>query len=272
MVYQFSLPPLLLNTLFTGNSKYLTQWAMTIPDMPADNTFFNFTASHDGIGVRPLEGLVAKEDFNRLIDGIKSFGAKINTKRNSDGTDSPYEINVTYYDAMKGIHSGLDNLQTERFICSQAIMMTLKGVPAFYIHSLLGTHNDLDGVKQTGMNRSINRKKWNKNELFRLLNSDTEYKNIFQTLCNLIEIRKSNNSFHPNCDQRIIDAGNSLFCIARNNYNLISVSNITSSEKEVDISLFPFKYKEYTDIILKVKMKVAKPLILRPYQTVWLVP
>ncbi len=271
MVYQFSLPPLLLNTLFTGNSKDLTQWAMTIPDMPADNTFFNFTASHDGIGVRPLEGLVPVEDFDQLINGLKNFGAKVSTKRNSDGSDSPYEINITYYDAMKGIHSGIDNRQNERFICSQTIMMAMKGIPAFYIHSLLGTHNDLAGVKQTGMNRSINRKKWDKDELFRLLNSDTEHKKIFQTLCNLIEIRQSNQSFHPDCDQRTIEAGNSLFCIARDNYNLISISNITSTEKEIDISLIPFRSEEYTDIISKVKLTVTKPFILKAYQTIWLV-
>lgn len=270
MVYQFSLPPLLVNSLYTEDSEYLTKWAMSIPDLPEDNTFFNFTASHDGIGVRPLEGLVPVEDFNKLINGLKNFGAKISTKRNSDGTDSPYEVNVTYYDAMKGIHSGIDNFQNERFICSQTIMMTMKGVPAFYIHSLLGTHNDLEGVAHTGMNRSINRKKWNKNELFDLLDSETDHKFIFQELSRLIEIRQLNESFHPNCNQKIVHVNNSLFCLIRNNDLLISISNITSTTKSVDCSAISFKHKEYIDIISGVKFTVNGSIELKPYQTVWL--
>jgi sucrose phosphorylase len=270
MVYQFSLPPLLVNTLYTENSEYLTKWAMTIPELPENNTFFNFTASHDGIGVRPLEGLLPPEDFNRLIAGLKDLGAKISTKRNSDGTDSPYEVNVTYYDAMAGIHSGVDRLQNERFICSQTIMMAMKGVPAFYIHSLLGTHNDMEGIIQTGMNRSINRKKWDKSELFNLLNTETDHKFIFQELKKLIQIRQSNKSFHPNCEQKIVHLNNFLFCLTRDNDKLISISNITSSDIVAECTDKPFRNEEYIDIISGEKYMVSGGIKLKPYQTVWL--
>jgi sucrose phosphorylase len=272
MVYQFSLPPLLINTLYTEKSDYLTKWAMTIPELPSENTFFNFTASHDGIGVRPLEGLVPPEEIGFLIDGLKEAGALVSTKRNSDGTDSPYEINVTYFDALKAIHNGMDNLQNERFICSQTIMMTMKGVPAFYIHSLLGTHNDFDGVKQTGMNRSINRKKWLRDELFGLLDSDTGHRFIFQRLSKLINTRKAQGSFHPNCNQKVINLGSSFFCITRNNNELISISNITASEKFVNHSEIPFEHKFYKDIIGSVDVNVSQPIPLVPYQTIWLIP
>jgi len=54
MVYQFSLPPLLLHAFITGNGQYLTHWASGLEPPPAGCTFFNFTASHDGVGVRPF--------------------------------------------------------------------------------------------------------------------------------------------------------------------------------------------------------------------------
>ena len=271
MVYQFSLPPLLLNTLFTENSTYLTKWASSIPELPESNTFFNFTASHDGVGVRPLEGLLPQEEFNRLVEGMKRNGARISTKRNSDGSDSPYEINIAYFDAMRGIHSGMDKLQNDRFICSQTIMMTMKGVPAFYIHSLLATHNYTEGVEKTGMNRTINRRKWNYDELIKLIESETEHNFVLNRLKKLIQIRKANKSFHPNCSQQIMDVGKSIFCLSRNNGELLSISNITSKRIELNIGKTDQLVKNrYTDLIsgFDYSFNISH---LDPYQTVWLV-
>jgi len=55
MVYQFSLPPLLLHALLRGNARWLTQWAAGLQPAPDGCAYFNFTSSHDGVGVRPLE-------------------------------------------------------------------------------------------------------------------------------------------------------------------------------------------------------------------------
>lgn len=273
MVYQFSLPPLLLNTLFTENSGFLTSWAKTIPELSDDNTFFNFTASHDGIGVRPLEGLIPRHDFELLIEGLKRSGARISTKRNSDGTDSPYEINVTYYDAMKETLKGVDQWQNERFICSQAIMMAMKGVPAFYIHSLLGTHNCEDGVAKTGINRTINRKKWQQAELYGLLQTETGHQFILKSLKGLIDIRKSCPAFHPACSQEIHDLGPSFFCIVRDKGELISVSNISSGEQELYLSQILTSGITYTDLISGKTFPDNGDLTiwLAPYQTIWLI-
>lgn len=272
MVYQFSLPPLLLNTLYSENSKYLTQWAVTIPELPETNTFFNFTASHDGIGVRPLEGLLPDREFSRLINGMENLGAKISTRRNSNGTDSPYEINVSYFDAMKGIHSGTDNFQIERFICSQTIMLAFKGIPAFYIHSLLATPNYYEGVEKTGANRSINRRKWDKNTLYNLLDTETDNQLVIMSLKELIRIRKSCKSFHPQCNQEVPEIDESVFCIKRNNGELLCVSNIASEQKYLDLSPVIERNQVYIDLISGEDfLEVSANLILRPYQTVWLV-
>jgi len=134
MVYQFSLPPLLLHALHTGNSYYLTTWAQSLPQLKGDKTFFNFTASHDGIGVRPLEGLLPDDEKIKLVESMKDFGGMVNYKSNPDGSTSPYELNITYFDALKGTAEGEDEFQAERFLASQTIMMSMAGVPAFYIH------------------------------------------------------------------------------------------------------------------------------------------
>jgi len=76
MVYQFSLPPLVLHGLLNGTGTLLTQWASGLGDLPEGCTYLNFTASHDGIGLRPLEGLVESDDLEHMVDhlhwGLKS--------------------------------------------------------------------------------------------------------------------------------------------------------------------------------------------------------
>ncbi len=273
MVYQFSLPPLLLQALFSSNSEYLTKWAATIPNLPETNTFFNFTASHDGIGVRPLEGLLPEEDFNSLVEGIRSFGGKISTKRNSDGTDSPYEMNITYFDAMKGTIQGQDEFQEARFICSQTIMMSMKGMPAFYIHSLLGTKNYAEGVAETGMNRTINRRKWKDSEIYPLLDGETSHSRVLNELKRIIQIRKEQKAFHPNAKQEVIELGNNLFSLSRDNGKLVSVSNISSLKQEVNLmEVFPGNNEILMELISGKTFSADTSIIeLFPYQTVWLV-
>lgn len=273
MVYQFSLPPLLLHALFSSNTSYFTKWAKTIPELPAENSFFNFTASHDGIGVRPLEGLLPQTEFDSLVNGMKEFGGKINTKRNPDGTDSPYEMNITYYDALKGTNQGEDNLQEQRFICSQTVMMTMQGMPALYIHSLLGTHNYYEGVTETGMNRTINRRKWKESEIYPLLNEDSSHFRVLSELKRIIRIRKNEPAFHPNASQEIIDAGDKFFIVSRKDGKLVSVSNFTGKTQVLDVGkLFYENLKEVRDILSgEVYSGDNKKAELKPYQTLWLV-
>lgn len=273
MVYQFSLPPLLLHALYNGNSTYLTEWAQSIPELPDECTFFNFTASHDGIGVRPLEGLVPKKEFDSLVQGMRQMGAHISTKRNSDGSDSPYEMNITYLDALRATKKGFDTCQVERFICSQTIMMSLQGVPAFYIHSLLGTRNYNEGVKKTGMPRTINRKKWNANELFPLLKANTSQRRIFDEIRRRIEIRKRIGYFHPNTKQEFIAFRDDLIVFYRGlNSELLCLANITELPKSININDIPGEGSFNYDLIGETRLvSNSDELIFKPYQVMWLI-
>jgi len=273
MIYQFPLPPLLLHALHTGSSKYLTQWTRSVPDPGSEATYFNFTASHDGIGVRPAEGLIPQEEMNRLAEKMKEYGGHINTKTNADGSESPYEINITYFDALKGTHQGRDNLQTERFLCSQIIMMSLRGIPGFYIHSLTATENDHAGVNNTGKNRSINRKKWDWKELMNKLDDKEDPAHqVFSELKRLINIRTRQPAFHPDSPQEIPDLGDALFAIKRTHESgktIYSISNITGQKQEFNPARLGAQ-SDMHDLISGSDFGHDKKINLEPYQSVWL--
>ncbi len=272
MVYQFSLPPLLLHALHTGNAEYLQKWAQEIPDTSEDQTFLNYTASHDGIGVRPLEGLLPAGEIEKLITTMTDFGGVISRKTNADGSQSPYEINITYLDAMKGSQQGPDHLQEERFVTSQAIMMSLRGIPAFYIHSLLGTPNDYAGVEATGRARSINRRQLHEEELSLFLASDTMQQRLFNRLTQLIRIRRNCPAFHPACSQEILAPGSSVFAIvrmdAKTGLHVICLSNMSVQPVEIK-PLLPAKRKGW-DLISGEQVTSEGPILLKACQTKWI--
>lgn len=274
MIYQFSMPPLVLHALHTGNASYLTQWARSMPDPGKDATYFNFTASHDGIGVRPLEGLLPQEELDHLLEDMQKQGGMISTKKDANGNDSPYEINITYFDAMKGTSVGEDGFQLQRFICSQTIMMAFKGIPGFYIHSLLATPNDYEGYKKSGNKRAINRKQWDYDAIAALLEDPSSVTHqVFYELVRLLDIRKSIPAFHPDAYQEVLDPGTAFFGLYRSDDShskLFSISNITAESQMVDPSLLPFD-KAY-DLIAQNNVNIRTGLSLLPYQTVWLIP
>lgn len=267
MVYQFSLPPLLLHALHTGNPEYLNTWAKSLPQLEGNKTFFNFTASHDGVGVRPLEGLLPDEEKETLVANMQKFGGKVNYKSNPDGSTSPYELNITYFDALKGTKNGEDNFQVERFLASQTVMMSFAGVPAFYIHSLTATPNYLKGVAQTGQNRTINRRKWNLKELNEVLSTETPQAQVFESLKRLISIRKKQTAFHPNAKQEILDLDNELFGLIRTSASqtIVLICNLTDQNKSFELKE---GYEEVNYDLISEKNIDKKEL--KPYQCLWL--
>ncbi len=208
MVYQFSLAPLLLHSLFRGNAHYLNHWARRCCLTPPGCTFLNFTASHDGIGMRPLEGLLPQGEIDLLLKGMEQFGGQISYRTNNDGSKSAYEINITYFDALKGTWLGEDSWQIARFLLAQTLMLGLRGIPAFYIHSLLATPNDYAGVEKGGRARLINRHSWDLHELENLLGDfQSPQAIVFNELRRRIKIRQQQAAFHPDARQQIIHLG-----------------------------------------------------------------
>ena len=143
-IYNFALPPLLLHTLLSGDSTAIKHWMMSMPPAQNGTTYFNFIASHDGIGLRPIEGLLQPSEVASLVSTSMQFGGRVSMRTSNDGTHTPYELNIALFDALQGTHNGQDKFGLERFMCAHAIMFALEGIPGLYIHSLLGTTNDYE--------------------------------------------------------------------------------------------------------------------------------
>lgn len=202
VIYNFSLAPLVLHALLAGKSTYLQRWMRSMPPGPVGCTYLNFTASHDGIGMRPAEGLLSDEEQSMVVEAVRSFGGLVSSRKTADGGEKVYELNVSFFDALKGTFAGEDAFQVERFLCSQTIAMGLEGIPAVYIHSLLGTPNDLAGVQASGRNRSINRHQWDEQELIeRLEEIDSTTSQVHAEMVRRLKIRTRQPAFHPEATQ-----------------------------------------------------------------------
>ncbi|MEA2063350.1 MAG: alpha-amylase family glycosyl hydrolase [Gemmatimonadota bacterium] len=272
MVYNFTLPPLLLHTFLNGDATVLSRWAAGLELESERNAFFNFTSSHDGIGVRPLEGILPPEEINRLAEAARACGGRVSSKTNPDGTESPYELNVTYVDAlMKKGPDGRDRFHANRFLASQAIALALPGVPAVYIHSLLGSHNWNEGVAQTGRARTINRKRLNMEEVTASLEDKDSFRaRVFHPYCKLIRTRSAQSAFHPRAGARILETGPQVFGIARQSgdQTVFALTNVTASPVEVDLPGQGIP-TGLTDLV-SGNIINGDSLVLGPYQTAWL--
>jgi len=269
MVYNFTLPPLLFYSFVKEDTIVLSDWAKGLHLESANNTFFNFTASHDGIGVRPLEGILEPKEIDGLIEVVKANGGQVSYKRNPDGSDSPYELNITYVDA---ILADPESTQAMKLLASQAIQYVLPGVPATYIHSLLGSRNWLEGVKQTGRARTINREKLDVERLMSELKEPESFRaRIFFSYIDLIKIRKKQQAFHPNADFEILEIDPKVFAIKRycEEQTIYALTNVSATEVPVSLSGSDVPV-QMIDLITWEKFRTDS-FSLRPYQFVWLV-
>ncbi|MEK9808253.1 MAG: sugar phosphorylase [Halieaceae bacterium] len=275
-VYNFSLPPLLLDCLLSGNSRYLSQWMMSMPPAQDGTTYFNFIASHDGIGLRPAEGLLSEAEIERLIDTMASFGGLV-SYRETDGDRKPYEINIALRDALTGTYEGVDDLGIQRFLCAHAVMLGLEGIPAFYIHSLIGTRNDHERVNHTGRNRSINRHQWGLDKLEQVLqDEDSEHATVLRKLSFLIALRQRQPAFHPNATQFTLRLATELFGFWRQSQDrrqsIFCVYNVSSAPQTLPLAeLNLILTDEWYDLISGTRLSDASAeMTLSPYQVLWI--
>jgi len=268
MVYNFSLPPLLFYSFVREDATVLTDWAKGLQLESSGNTFFNFTASHDGIGVRPLEGILPTQELDALVEVVKTNGGQVSYKRNPDGTDSPYELNITYVDA---ILADSKSTRADRFLASQAIQYALPGVPATYIHSLLGSRNWTAGVTQTGRARTVNREKLQIEDVIEeLQNRDSFRSQVFYPYIEMIKTRKKQSAFHPNAEFQMLDLDPKVFGIRRASKDQViyALTNISASEVTVSVPN-PNEANSLTELFSGESFAFDN-IALKPYQYVWL--
>lgn len=280
LVYQFSLPPLLLHTFRMGDVTRLTTWAKTIERAGDRTTFFNFCASHDGIGITPARGLLSDDEIDAMLRMVETHGGRISIKANSDGTHSPYEMNITYFDAITDPAVTLNDPETavRRFLCSQAIMLSLVGVPGIYFHSLYGSRNWDEGVTSLGHNRAINREKFDVDALLGELDRpETIRANVYHGYKRLLNARTSEPAFHPLGEQRVLECGASVFGVERTSpdgtQRVIALHNVTGETIVVSVVEIvgesESEASKYNDL-LNGHIVSSDPLEIAPYGVRWL--
>jgi len=277
MVYNFALPPLVLHTLHTGDAATLSEWAASLKPPSDQTTFFNFLASHDGVGINPARGILTEDEIQALIRRVRAHGGLVSNKQNPDGTQSPYELNINYFDALSDPH-GNDSLQIQidRFFCAHAIMLCLVGVPGIYFHSMFGSRGWPEGVAKTGRNRTINRQKLIRDDLERDLGGqDPIRQGVFQRMSQLLKARAAHPAFDPHGKQRVVEFNQSIFAVLRtsplNGEQVLCLHNAADHEQQVTIDFASYGASAVVDALShKVVNTNPTVFILRPYQVLWL--
>ena len=269
MVYNFSLPPLVLHAYLHQSSKELSQWVNQLDYPSSDATFFNFLASHDGIGLTPLNGLVDVKEVNDIVLSCVKNGGKISYKRQVDGSQIPYELNINFFDALSD-RSHDEVLNIRKFLGAHAIAIALKGIPGIYIHSLLGSKSWKKGVEQLGYNRAINREKLQIEQVLSELKAvDSTRHQIFYPLKKMLEFRTTQKSLSLKASQRVILVSEQVFILKRSfeDETIFLLVNLSDTEQVIDINEFP-KSGDFQDMMNEGK--TLDQLIIDPYAFLWL--
>lgn len=276
-IYNFPLPPLILHALLSGTSRHLNAWQMAMPPAQLGCTYLNFTASHDGIGLRPAEGLLDDAESAAMIDAVRSFGGLVSMRAAPGGGERPYELNTTYFDALAGTLEGPDDWQMARFLCSQTIVMALEGIPAFYLHALLGTGNDHAGVEKLGFERAINRYRWQYPELrSRLADPASTQARVLAAMKARLAIRRRQKAFHPNATQFTLQLGEAIFGFWRQSLDrdqsIFALHNVSAGPLTVPaVSINLIGGEHWVDVLSGEAIDQAHGSIdFAPYQCRWI--
>ena len=272
-IYNFSLPPLLIHGFLFENSSYLNKWSKSLPNTKYGNSYLNFIASHDGIGMRPTEGILNKEILNNLLKRLKKNGSKFSYRKISNKGKKVYEANITIFDALKkSDYDPKGKYFLERYVSAHAVMISFEGIPAIYFNSLFGTSNDEAKFIITGNNRDVNRYKWNFKNISKKLNDKKSKQSIFyQYICNLLNIRRAQKAFHPNASRLNINLGSNIFCFKRTSIDkkqtILCITNLTSKTQTLKLKKM---YKKWKNLIKPLIKNEKNLFMLKPFETIWL--
>jgi len=278
MVYQFPLAPLVLHTLMTGSAGPISKW---VDSLHESGIFFNFIASHDGIGVMPAKGVLSEQEVKAIVDQVLAHGGKVSHKSNPDGSQVVYELNTTLFDALNDPQNPNANLDIPRFMASQVILLSLAGVPGIYYHSLFGSRNSQSNLQRTGRARSINREKFDLSELETILNDPGSHQaQVFLQYKHLMSMRINQAAFHPQGEQKVLFLDDRVFSLLRTSPDgssrILTMVNISSDTVKLSIDtqeLGITAQEKLEDLISRTIFEDKSgrlELSLEPYQALWL--
>lgn len=282
MVYAFPLAPLVLHTFHSGSTRALSNWIASLSPLPAGSAYFNFLASHDGIGVRPAEGLLTSEELQVLVEKTLDYGGQVSYKTNSDGTQSPYELNTTWYDALNDPHHPDQEKDVLRFLASQAVMLILAGVPGIYAHSLFGSRGCRECFEETGRARSLNREKLQLPRLKeQLADPESHQARVFSVYRHMLQVRSEQKAFHPQGAQRLLQVREGVLAVLRSSpdqteciFCLVEASG-SSITLQIDIEEHQIPGGTWDELLSGKTINTTNgrlEVALHPYACAWLKP
>ncbi len=283
MVYNFALPPLVLYTFYTQDATAISGWAANLKTPSKRTTFFNFLDSHDGIGLMGVKGILPEREIDFIVKTAREYGGFISCKTAENGTEVPYEINITWFSALNREDRGEDiAFQVKRFVASRVIGLVLQGVPGIYLHSLIGTQNDIDAVLATESKRDINRTVIDDRAITEALHDPlSKLSRISREFGRLIRIRTRRRAFHPNGAQHVLRLSPRVFSVLRispeGNRRILTLVNVSDRACRVEVSLAEIgtDVVRWYDLVSGVEWMAEKGTLhisLEPYGVVWLEP
>jgi glycosidase len=284
MVYNFALPPLVLHAFQRGDATVLSNWARSLGPISPTATYFNFLASHDGIGVMGAQDILPPDEIDFLVERCRAHGGLVSYRDNGDGTTSPYELNVTWWSAFNAEGTGEpQSLQVDRFMATRAVALALRGVPGIYLPSLFGAKNDTQTALASRDNRSINRKTFQVESLVELLSDRQSWVHAVATrFRRLLKRRASLRAFHPNAAQAVLDLGPRVVAILRTGDDgvpVLALTSVSSAPQEIAVSCETLGGTSagalWRDVLSRKLVHASDgrlTMTLKPYDVVWLSP
>lgn len=278
MIYNFALPPLTLHAFRTGDATILSRWASELPLPSKRVTFFNFLASHDGIGLNPACKILGEAEIDALVTQTQAHGGLVSYKTNQDGSTSPYELNINYFDALSDPQADEScDVQIDRFVCAHAIMLAFIGVPGIYFHSLFGSHSWHAGVAQTGHYRTINREKLSRGALEQeLWETGSIRQQVMARFKRLLQVRRMHAEFGPYAPMGVIKGNPSVLTLLRGQADpqlILCLHNVSGKPQKTDVSgwdVFGVKSSKLVDLITGKLLDRSEGIALLPFQILWL--
>jgi sucrose phosphorylase len=264
LVYQFPLPPLTLHSFISGNAHELSKWAASLEETTAATTYFNFLASHDGIGMRPVEDILSEDQRNLMVKAVIDRGGQIGYRSTSDGLQVPYELNINYLDAVAGDESEIDSI-VQKFMSAQCVLISVVGMPGIYYHSLLGSRNCYKDYEESGIKRRINREKLDLDQLYKELdNPNSLRRKVLDRYREMIRLRKNYKAFSPNSPQKVLSIDERIFSFLRGIKDQKILVLINVSKEKVTLNT------DYIGLELFTNKKISGKICIQPYEYLWI--
>ncbi len=287
MIYNFALPPLVLHTFYAEDATVLSRWASGLNTPSPTVTFFNFLDSHDGIGLMAAKNILSDEQFEIIVKKTQEHGGFISSKTGGDGREEPYEANITWFSALNNDEEdGSDvALQIKRFVASRCIALALPGVPGIYLHSLMGSRNDIEAALRTDSKRDINRTVIDERLITEALQDPlSKISRISRELGRLIAIRARKRAFHPNGKHKILELAREIFAVLRlspeQDQYLLALINVSNKvcRPEIDIGQLEMEdlcilESDWYDIVSGMEWVVEDrklSITMMPCDVIWL--